>query len=512
MATAIKEDAAPSAEEWAARLDGFVQRAQEASIALRKLDQEAVDRIVWAMTVAGLENAVELAELAMEETHFGVLEDKVLKNYIATEFLYDYLRDKKSVGVIDEDRERALQYVAEPIGVVLALLPITNPTSTTLFKSIVCAKTRNALIMRPSPRAVRCAMRGAEVLQKAGEAVGLPPNSLQVIPDPSLEVSQYLFHHPGVDFIWTTGGPKAVAAANEAGKPCLSVGPGNAPVYVHRSADIRMAVMDILISKTFDASVICPAEQTCVIDEAIYNEMIDEFQRMGAHLLTGEETEALVDLSNRCGASLVIGVIERERSTLYCTALFFNRGEGLVAKHRKLMPTGTERLIWGQGDGSTLPAVETSAGVAGAAICWENHMPLLRTAMYAKGVQIWCAPTVDERDIWQCSMRHIAHEGRCFVISACQVQPSPATLGIDVPGWDNDRPLINGGSLIVGPLGDVLAGPLRGETGLVVAEIDTGELTRARYDFDVVGHYSRPDVFSLSVDERQKRTVAFTSD
>jgi acetaldehyde dehydrogenase/alcohol dehydrogenase len=294
MATVTKDPVAPETDaEWGERLDGFVERAREASTALRALDQEAVDRIVWAMTVAGLEHAVELAELAMEETHFGVLEDKVLKNYIATEFLYDYLKDKKSVGVIDEDRERALQYVAEPIGVVLALLPITNPTSTTLFKSIVCAKTRNALIMRPSPRAVRCAMRGAEVLQKAGEAVGLPPNSLQVIPDPSLEVSQYLFHHAGVDFIWTTGGPKAVAAANQAGKPCLSVGPGNAPVYVHRSADIRMAVMDILISKTFDASVICPAEQTCVIDEPIYDQVLEEFQRMGARLLTDEQSAAL---------------------------------------------------------------------------------------------------------------------------------------------------------------------------------------------------------------------------
>src|ERR1700752_672288 len=277
MATAVKEPRVGSPDsEWAQRLDGFVQRAQEASTALRKLDQEAVDRIVWAMTVAGLENAVELAELAMEETHFGVLEDKVLKNYIATEFLYDYLRDKKSVGVIDEDRERALQYVAEPIGVVLALLPITNPTSTTLFKSIVCAKTRNALIMRPSPRAVRCCRRAGEVLQKAGEAVGLPPNSLQVIPDPSLEVSQHLFHPPGVDFIWTTGGPKAVAAANAAGKPCLSVGSGNAPVYLHRSADLQMAVVDMLVSKTFDSSVICPAEQTVVIDDAIYEQVIEE--------------------------------------------------------------------------------------------------------------------------------------------------------------------------------------------------------------------------------------------
>lgn len=223
----------------------------------------------------------------------------------------------------------------------------------------------------------------------------------------------------------------------------------------------------------------------------------------------GPETDALAALSQRTGASLVIGVIERAGSTLYCTALYFDPAAGLAARHRKLMPTGTERLIWGQGDGSTLPVLETAAGRVGGAICWENHMPLLRTAMYAKGVQIWCAPTVDERDIWQCSMRHIAHEGRCFVISACQVQPSPAELGLDVPGWDPQRPLINGGSLIVGPLGDVLAGPLRGQTGLLTATIDVDELVRARYDFDVVGHYARPDVFTLEVDERARQTVRF---
>ncbi len=225
----------------------------------------------------------------------------------------------------------------------------------------------------------------------------------------------------------------------------------------------------------------------------------------------GPETEALAGLSQRTGASLVVGVIERGGNTLYCTALFFEPAAGLAAKHRKLMPTGTERLIWGQGDGSTLPVVDAAAGRIGGAICWENHMPLLRTAMYAKGVQIWCAPTVDERDIWQCSMRHIAHEGRCFVVSACQVQPSPAELGQDAPGWDANRPLINGGSVIVGPLGDVLAGPLRGKAGLLTAQVDTDELVRARYDFDVVGHYSRPDVFSLTVDERARPPVQFIS-
>ncbi|MES2613620.1 MAG: carbon-nitrogen hydrolase family protein [Pseudomonadota bacterium] len=224
----------------------------------------------------------------------------------------------------------------------------------------------------------------------------------------------------------------------------------------------------------------------------------------------GPETEALAGLAQRTGATLVLGVIERAGSTLYCTALYFDPEKGLVAKHRKLMPTGTERLIWGQGDGSTLPVVESGAGRVGGVICWENHMPLLRTAMYAQGVQIWCAPTVDERDIWQCSMRHIAHEGRCFVISACQVQPSPRELGVDAPGWDADRPLIRGNSVIVGPLGDVLAGPLPGKTGLLTAQIDTDELVRARYDFDVVGHYARPDIFSLHVDRRARQSVAFT--
>ncbi len=226
--------------------------------------------------------------------------------------------------------------------------------------------------------------------------------------------------------------------------------------------------------------------------------------------MDGPELAELAEMSNRTGSTLVLGIIERAGSSLFCTAVFIVPERGVVAKHRKLMPTGTERLIWSQGDGSTMPVVDSEAGKLGAAICWENHMPLFRTAMYAKGVEIWCAPTVDERDIWRSSMRHIAHEGRCFVISSCQVQPSPAELGIVVEGWDTDRPLIDGGSMIVGPLGDVLAGPLVRETGLLTAEIDIAELIRARYDFDVVGHYARPDIFSLHVDERARRNAIFS--
>jgi acetaldehyde dehydrogenase / alcohol dehydrogenase len=276
------------------RLDGFVARARAAADEFRAIDdQDAVDRIVRALVIAGLENAVDLARMVIEETGFGVFEDKVVKNYIATEFLYDYLKDKRSVGVIEEDAERAINYVAEPIGVVLALTPITNPSSTVLFKAIVAAKTRNAMIFRPSARAAGSAVRAVALLQAAGERVGMPPDTLQVIPDPTLEASQYLFHHPGVDFIWTTGGPRAVEATNQAGKPCLCVGAGNAPVYIHASADIGMAVTDMLISKTFDSSLICPAEQTCIVDAPIWDATIAEFERMGARLLSDEQVAAL---------------------------------------------------------------------------------------------------------------------------------------------------------------------------------------------------------------------------
>ncbi len=278
-------------------LDAIVARARTAADSFRRLDQDAVERIVWAMVVAGLNQAVELAQVAIEETGFGVFEDKVVKNYVATEFLYDYLKDKKTVGVIDEDAERNIQFVAEPVGVVMAILPVTNPTSTVLFKAIVAAKTRNAVIFRPSPRAIRCALQTVEVLRKAAEEAGMPPDALQVIPDAPREVTHYLFGHPDIDLIWTTGGPKIVELANKAGKPVISVGPGNAPVYLHRTADVRGAVVDILISKTFDASVICPAEQTCVVDEPIWAPLLAEFQRMGARLLSDDEVARLARIA-----------------------------------------------------------------------------------------------------------------------------------------------------------------------------------------------------------------------
>jgi nitrilase len=208
---------------------------------------------------------------------------------------------------------------------------------------------------------------------------------------------------------------------------------------------------------------------------------------------------------------LVVGVIERDGGTLYCTALIFGPDGQMLGKHRKLMPTTMERVIWGCGDGSTLPVVNTRLGKIGSVICWENYMPLLRTAMYAKGIELYCAITVDDRETWVPTIRHIALEGRCFVLSACQfLQRINLPSHLPAEGFPASKDiLIRGGSCIVGPLGQLLAGPKYGEECILVADLDRAELARSKFDFDVVGHYSRPDVFRLEVNEQPMKSVAF---
>ena len=225
--------------------------------------------------------------------------------------------------------------------------------------------------------------------------------------------------------------------------------------------------------------------------------------------LDGPEVALLAEATTQTDAFAVIGVIERDGATLYCTALYFDGAKGLVGKHRKLMPTAAERLIWGFGDGSTLPTFRTELGTIGAVICWENYMPALRMHMYHQGVSLYCAPTADDRDTWLPSMQHIAMEGRTFVLTACQYI-TRAAYGPEhesALGDDPEKVMMRGGSAIIGPLGTVLAGPdFSGET-ILYATIDPAEIMRAKYDFDVTGHYARPDVFELVVDTRAKPAV-----
>jgi nitrilase len=223
----------------------------------------------------------------------------------------------------------------------------------------------------------------------------------------------------------------------------------------------------------------------------------------------GPETERLGKAAATHDAYVVIGVIERELGTCYCTVVFFGPDGSLLGKHRKLMPTAMERLIWGFGDGSTLTVVESPYGRIGSVICWENYMPMLRMAMYSKNVALYCAPTADDRDTWIPSMQHVALEGRCFVLTACQFlrkRDFPETVRV-LLGDAPDAVLMRGGSAIISPFGRVLAGPcFDGET-ILSATLDLNEIERGKFDFDVVGHYSRPDVFQLIVNEAATRPV-----
>ncbi len=280
-------------EERTAYLESLVSRARSAAAVFTQYTQSDVDRIVRQIVLAGLQNAEYLARLAVEETKIGVLEDKVLKNMVATEFVYNYVRDKRTVGVIHEYPERGLVELAEPIGVVLSLTPITNPTSTVLFKCIMAIKTRNAVIFSPHPNAWRCCHEAVRIMLEAAVKHGAPEGVFTCLESHTLKDNAYLMRHKDVALIDATGGASAVRAAYSSGKPALGVGSGNTPVYIERTAELEMAVMDILASKTFDNGTICASEQTLVIDDEIYDAVLDRFAAMGAHICNEREVELL---------------------------------------------------------------------------------------------------------------------------------------------------------------------------------------------------------------------------
>ncbi|CAN1251948.1 Bifunctional nitrilase/nitrile hydratase NIT4A [Linum perenne] len=246
----------------------------------------------------------------------------------------------------------------------------------------------------------------------------------------------------------------------------------------------------------------------------------EEFRKYHAAAIDvpGPEVERLAAMAGKYKAFLVMGVIERDGYTLYCTVLFFDAQGHYLGKHRKMMPTSVERIVWGFGDGSTLPVFDTPVGKIGAAICWENRMPLLRTAMYGKGIEIYCAPTADARPSWTASMTHIALEGGCFVLSAnqfCRRSDYPPAPEYVFAGTENelnpDSVVCAGGSVIISPMGTVLAGPNFEGEALISADLDLGEIARAKFDFDVVGHYARPEILSLTVNDHPTRAVTYTA-
>lgn len=235
----------------------------------------------------------------------------------------------------------------------------------------------------------------------------------------------------------------------------------------------------------------------------------------GAVTLEGEEITSIVKTVKETNTFVVLGIIENGGGTLYCSVLYIDTNKGIVGKRRKLMPTGSERLVWGLGDGSTLNVIDSSLGKIGAVICWENYMPTIRMSMYTQGVEIYCAPTADDRDSWFASMRHIALEGRCYVLSSCQYIERHE-YGEDyrsVIEFEPDQPVMRGGSCIIGPLGEVIAEPLYNQKAILYATIENNDLIKSKFDFDVAGHYARPDVFKLYVNTTENRnSTSFTTD
>lgn len=276
-------------------IDGYVTKAQKALDEFMALNQEQIDAIVKAMTLAGLDKHMELAKMAVEETGRGVYEDKITKNMFATEYVYHSIKNEKTVGVIAENDLEDYEIIAEPVGVVCGVTPVTNPTSTTMFKALISVKSRNPIIFGFHPGAQKCSAAAAKIVLDAAVAAGAPENCIQWIEYPSIEATNALMNHPGVATVLATGGSGMVKAAYSTGKPALGVGPGNVPCYIHKSADLEQAVNDLILSKTFDNGMICASEQAAIVDKAIAPKFEKLMKKYGCYFAKPDEIKKLSD-------------------------------------------------------------------------------------------------------------------------------------------------------------------------------------------------------------------------
>jgi acetaldehyde dehydrogenase/alcohol dehydrogenase len=270
--------------------DELMQRLAELREAQKKFatyTQEQVDEIFKQAAIAANNARIPLAKMAAEETGMGIVEDKVIKNHYASEYIYNSFKDLKTCGVIERDEAFGFTKVAEPIGVIAAVIPTTNPTSTAIFKTLICLKTRNAIIISPHPRAKKSTIAAAKIVLDAAVKAGAPEGIIGWIDEPTVELSGEVMKH--ADLILATGGPGMVKAAYSSGKPALGVGPGNTPAIIDDSADIKMAVNSILLSKTFDNGMICASEQSVIAVDSVYSQVREEFEERGAYILKKDE-------------------------------------------------------------------------------------------------------------------------------------------------------------------------------------------------------------------------------
>ena len=274
-------------------INELVGKAKIASKEYMKLDQETVDKITKAMSMAGLEHHMELAKMAVEETGRGIYEDKITKNMFATEYIYHSIKYEKTVGIISENEEEGYVEIAEPVGIIAGVTPVTNPTSTTMFKSIIAAKTRNVIIFGFHPSAQKSSSEAARILRDAAIAAGAPENCILWVEEPSILATRTLMNHPDVNLILATGGTGMVRTAYSCGKPALGVGPGNVPCYINKTAKLKTAVNDLVMSKSFDNGMICASEQAVLVDKEIYKEFEQLMRDAGCYFVNPEEKEKL---------------------------------------------------------------------------------------------------------------------------------------------------------------------------------------------------------------------------
>lgn len=274
-------------------IDDLVKRAKKASEEYMKLSQEDVDRIVKAMSMAGEEHHMELAKFAVEETDRGIYEDKITKNMFATEYIYHSIKYDKTVGIINQNEEEGYEEIAEPVGIIAGVTPVTNPTSTVMFKSLISAKTRNVIIFGFHPSAQKCSTRAAEIVRDAAVAAGAPKDCILWIEKPSITATNMLMNHPDVNLILATGGTGMVKAAYSCGKPALGVGPGNVPCYIEKTAKLKTSVNDLVMSKSFDNGMICASEQSVIVDKEIHEEFEKLMKEAGCYFLNADETKRL---------------------------------------------------------------------------------------------------------------------------------------------------------------------------------------------------------------------------